>query len=182
MVKVRGVHCVREDASIVACLMGGSLPRRDVGDHEFYCATMLTMFKPWRSGLDLKQQDVAWHTAFASFQFSTRQLQLMDNMNTQYECLDARDDYSAMLRTQAGNMSFSYLADAEDAMLEGDKDRMIDDLCDHEDDYRLAPTGECSRAMLTKIQEIRNRMTDAGWSSQPKDSMHVNIQRVLESM
>ena len=169
LVKIRGVHCVREDASIVACLMGGSLPRRDVGDQEFYCATMLTLFKPWRTGLDLKQYETSWKAAFASFEFTARQLQLMDNMNTQYECLDARDDYSAMLQAQAGGVSFSHLADAEEATLEGDKDRMIDDLCDHEDDYRLVPSGYRSRAMLTKIEEIRKRMSDAGWSSQPKD-------------
>ena len=168
LVNIRGVHCVRENALIVACLMGGSLPRRDVGDQEFYCATMLTLFKPWRSGLDLKHREVNWNTAFASFDFTIRQRQLMDNMNTQYECLDARDDYSTMLQTQMG-VSFPHSPEVEEATLEGDKDRMIDDLCDHEDDYRLAPTGYRSRAMLTKIDEIRNRMTDAGWSSQPKD-------------
>ena len=168
LAKIRGVHCVREDASIVACLMGGSLPRRDVGDQEFYCATMLTLFKPWRTGLDLKQREVSWKAAFTSFQFNGRQMQLMDNMNTQYECLDARDDYSALLRTQAAGTSFSNLADAEDATLEGDKDRMIDDVCDHEDDYRLAPTGYRSRAMLTKVKEIRQRLDEAGWSSEPQ--------------
>ena len=168
LVKIRGVHCVREDASIVACLMGGSLPRRDVGDQEFYCATMLTLFKPWRTGLDLKQREVSWKAAFTSFQFNGHQMQLMDNMNTQYECLDARDDYSVLLRAQAGGTSFSHLADAEEATLEGDKDRMIDDVCDHEDDYRLAPTGYRSWAMLTKVEEIRQRLSDAGWSSEPK--------------
>ena len=37
--------------------VGPTLPRCDQGDHEFYCSVMLTLFKPWRSGLELKTQE-----------------------------------------------------------------------------------------------------------------------------
>ena len=36
--------------TIVPNILGGALPRSDSGDREFYCMTMLTSFKPWRSG------------------------------------------------------------------------------------------------------------------------------------
>jgi hypothetical protein len=37
--------------------LGGSLPRRDRGDREYHCATMLALFKPWRKLEDLKDND-----------------------------------------------------------------------------------------------------------------------------
>ncbi|KAG6846201.1 hypothetical protein H0H93_015468, partial [Arthromyces matolae] len=62
-------------------LVGPPLPRRDGGDREFYCAAMLTLFKPWRSGLDLKADDKSWDTAFSNHVFSKRHTSLMNNMN-----------------------------------------------------------------------------------------------------
>ncbi|EJD37257.1 hypothetical protein AURDEDRAFT_43058, partial [Auricularia subglabra TFB-10046 SS5] len=90
-------HCVCLDnqrACIIPNFVGGPLPRRDVGDREYYCCTMLTLFKPWRSGIDLKDHTTTWDLAFDSHVFSVRQLQIMDNFNLKYECLDARDDHS----------------------------------------------------------------------------------------
>jgi len=43
---------------------GGSLPRCDRGDREYYCATMLMLFKPWRHGKNLKDDDQSWDEAF----------------------------------------------------------------------------------------------------------------------
>ena len=40
------VHCTEED-NIVPNFLGGSLPRCDQGDREYYCLMMLTLFKPW---------------------------------------------------------------------------------------------------------------------------------------
>ena len=34
--------------------LGGPLPYKDKGDPEFYCLTMLTLFKSWREASDLK--------------------------------------------------------------------------------------------------------------------------------
>ncbi|KZW03467.1 hypothetical protein EXIGLDRAFT_600391, partial [Exidia glandulosa HHB12029] len=78
---------------IVPNFVGGALPRRDSGDREYYCATMLTFFKPWRSGLCLKLPNQSWESAFESHTFAQRQIDIMDNFNLRYECLDARDDY-----------------------------------------------------------------------------------------
>ena len=40
----------------VVNFIGCTLPRCDQGDREYYCLTMLALFKPWRTGLDLKQE------------------------------------------------------------------------------------------------------------------------------
>ncbi|KAH9899679.1 hypothetical protein C8Q73DRAFT_625331, partial [Cubamyces lactineus] len=80
---------------------GGNLPRRDRGDREFYCAAMLTMFAPrgWRKGQDLLKDHGSWSSAFEATQFPEEYVQVMNNMNVLYECTDARDDYSAQLRS-----------------------------------------------------------------------------------
>ena len=44
--------CSKNNAKIPN-LLGKPLPRSDKGNYENYCATMLTLFKPWRSGKDL---------------------------------------------------------------------------------------------------------------------------------
>ena len=87
--------------------IGHILPRSDQGDREFYCLTMLSLFKPWRSGLDLKPANLSWDQMFLSYVFTPRQQQLMNNFNIKYECLDARDDYHAQMA--AGNQNWPVL-------------------------------------------------------------------------
>ncbi|KDQ26269.1 hypothetical protein PLEOSDRAFT_1010223, partial [Pleurotus ostreatus PC15] len=77
--------------------MGGSLPRSDQGDREYYCASMLALFKPWRLPTDIKNEDQSWDEAFTAYIFTPRQVQIMKNMNLRYECLDERDDHKAVL-------------------------------------------------------------------------------------
>ncbi|KAJ2914762.1 hypothetical protein MD484_g5658, partial [Candolleomyces efflorescens] len=72
--------------------------RKDKGDREYYCMTMLTLFKPWRTGIDLKASHDSWDTAFRRHTFSPREEQLMSNFNIRYECYDARDDFAATYR------------------------------------------------------------------------------------
>jgi hypothetical protein len=59
---------------------------------------MLTLFKPWRSGIDLKAKDYSWDETFNDHQFTSRQQELLSYFNIRYECNDARDDYSAQLK------------------------------------------------------------------------------------
>jgi hypothetical protein len=75
--------------------VGGSLPRRDKGNRDEYCMTMLTLFKPWRNGKDLKDTDESWDDQFSRYTFTDRQVDIMKYFNVRYECNDARDDYSA---------------------------------------------------------------------------------------
>ncbi|KAI0351469.1 hypothetical protein OH77DRAFT_1411094, partial [Trametes cingulata] len=48
------VKLVDESEPYVPNFISGSMPRRDTGNREQYCLTMLTLFKPWRSGKDLR--------------------------------------------------------------------------------------------------------------------------------
>jgi hypothetical protein len=80
--------------------IGGPLPRCDQGDFEYYCHTMLTLFKPWRSCCDLKDKDQTWEEAFTLFEFKEVDWKIMNNFNLRYECLDERDDYHAILKKQ----------------------------------------------------------------------------------
>ncbi|PBK87469.1 hypothetical protein ARMGADRAFT_907344, partial [Armillaria gallica] len=79
--------------NVIPNFIGGILPRRDSGDREYYCSAMLALFKPWRNGSDLKTKSESWHEAFSRHNFSAREMQLMDNFNLRYECLDERDDF-----------------------------------------------------------------------------------------
>jgi len=61
--------------------IGQTLPQCDQGDCEYYCSTMLTLFKPWRSGLDLKDGKSSWDETFLTQTFSAHHIELMKNMN-----------------------------------------------------------------------------------------------------
>ncbi len=80
--------------------VGGSLPRPDRGDREKYCLTMLVFFRPggWRSASDLLNGYSTFSESFAVTAFAHEHVQIMKNMNLLYECLDARDDFSAQRR------------------------------------------------------------------------------------
>ena len=56
---------------------------------------MLTLFKLWRTGSDLKTDGQDWSYAFENHEFSNQHKDLMKNFNLRYECLDARDDFHA---------------------------------------------------------------------------------------
>jgi len=93
-----GTCCVQKSSAKVPTFIGAILPHCDQGDREYYCSTMLALFKPWRSGLELKAQDQSWDESFLSYKFNQRQRELMENFNIKYECLDAQDDFHAQLR------------------------------------------------------------------------------------
>ncbi|EIW60992.1 uncharacterized protein TRAVEDRAFT_76230, partial [Trametes versicolor FP-101664 SS1] len=127
--------CMLPDAhKFVLNFCGPVLPRRDSGDREMYCATMLTFFCPggWRSGEDLVCNDNSWSVIFDSTVFSDDHLRIMNNMNVLYECLDARDDYSALRRSEQfnGGMNVDGKGYGIDDSLLGDVDvdNMMDDM------------------------------------------------------
>src|ERR1700683_1877214 len=91
---------ISKSKNLIPNFAGGSLPRCDRGDREYYCATMLTLFKPWRNGKNLKEDDQSLDEAFITYKFTPRQTELMRFFNIHYECNDARDDYSKLLKQQ----------------------------------------------------------------------------------
>ncbi|KNZ75885.1 hypothetical protein J132_00898 [Termitomyces sp. J132] len=60
---------------------------------------MLTLFKLWHSGTDLRSKDTTWDTAFSEYGFSHAQCTLMSNMNIKYKCMDAHDDFYAQMKS-----------------------------------------------------------------------------------
>ncbi|KAL1671615.1 hypothetical protein EV122DRAFT_192461, partial [Schizophyllum commune] len=107
---------------VVPNFVGGAIPRSDQGDREYYCATMLTLFAPWRRGRDLKSESSSWDTAFKNYNFNVRQRQLIENFNLRYECADARDDFHNELkkkkRAAAINLPIEEDADLEDDVVQ----------------------------------------------------------------
>ena len=84
--------------------VGQTLPCCDQGDHEYYRSVMLTFFKPWRTGLDLKDGENSWDETFLSYTFLPHHIELMKNMNIWYECLDSRDDFHAQMKKGATSL------------------------------------------------------------------------------
>lgn len=100
---------------------GTPLPRRDAGDMDYYACSMLTLFKPWRSGQSLKTEKQNWQEAFDDHKFSVRQNQLMDNFQIRYECLDGRDVFHAQMKARAANQSIpAYLLNSAEGELAND--------------------------------------------------------------
>jgi hypothetical protein len=96
--KTHKIHFDERKKTVVPNFVNDSLPRCDRGDREYYCATMLTLFKPWRSGKDLKDENYSWDETFNDHEFTARQLEMLKYFNIRYECNNARDDYSAQLK------------------------------------------------------------------------------------
>jgi hypothetical protein len=92
-----GVRYIVNNATRIPNFVGANLLRCDQGDREYYCSTMLALFKPWRQGTDLKGADKLWDEEFNDHSFSEEQRRYMHNFNLRYECLDARDDYRAKM-------------------------------------------------------------------------------------
>ena len=70
-----------DNIKTVSNLIGPPLPQRDQGDHEYYCSTMLTFFKPWHTGNDLKKLNTTWDEEFSKYKFTAQQNQFMQNFN-----------------------------------------------------------------------------------------------------
>jgi hypothetical protein len=168
--------------------IGGNLPRCNRGDREYYCATMLTLFKPWRNGKDLKEKDYSWDETFANYNFTEDQIQLMHNFNVPYECQDARHDFSNQLKKQntSDNLQTSWMSIAGE-MLELEH-------ADHNDEYgngeyienpdgiidrynKLSKRGE---TLLAEMIEAENIIQDSGWLDKSPDGINVTPQNSIQ--
>ena len=76
-----GTRCRPIGKDMIPNFVGPTLPRCDQGDREYYCSVMLTLFKPWRSGLELKTREQSWDDAFSTHEFSAKQMDIMKNLN-----------------------------------------------------------------------------------------------------
>ena len=162
------VKCIPSRSNtFILNFIGGTLPRRDQGDFEYYCCTMLTLFKPWRNGKDLKNINQTWAEAFASYEFKTESNRTMNNFNLRYECLDERDDYHAILKRQS-SMNHKQSLALNQVDIDDDCDFGITSNLDH--DYGnpniLGPT---TIKKAKQMIEIETMMNQAGWLEQSEN-------------
>jgi len=66
---------------VVQSFIPNTLPRSDHGDCEYYCYTILTMFKLWCIGNDLKSDTESWDKSFTSHEFTKDQSEKMKYIN-----------------------------------------------------------------------------------------------------
>ncbi len=105
--ETHGLQLHKVDLKKIPNFIGATLPRKDQSDRNYYCLTMLALFKPWRRGSNLKSNEsVFWHKAF-QYSFSVEHVTLIQNFHIKYECLDARDDYRAQLAKEGPGMLVS---------------------------------------------------------------------------
>ncbi len=175
-------HVVQFDPKkkyFVPNFVGGTLPRRDRGDREYYCMTMLSLFKPWRSGKDIKSEEYSWDETFIDHKFTEHQLKLMENFNLRYECNDARDDFSAQLK-QGKHVDGAFPQwMSPDGMEEIDDYCCGDDFGDveaHEDeDYgvnKYSTLGPKGMKLKAQMDAAECSVRDAGWLDDSPDGIN----------
>ena len=151
--------------------VGNTLPHHDQGDREYYCSAMLALFKPWRSGLDLRRESESWDEAFLSQEFSSRQLEVMKNMNIRYECLDARDDFHAQMKK--GATSMPAWAEAGTEVIDDLDQIAINDIINIPttlDEYLISPIMGKSERMRTELMtDVRRMLLSLGWTNRNSD-------------
>jgi len=130
---------------------------------------MLTLFKPWRSGLDLKTKFNSWDETFISHGFSIRQLELMKNMNIRYECLDARDDFHAELKKGATSTSEMPSWIESDTGILNDLDQMaVEDAINRPtlfDEFSVSPIpGKREKSCTGLMTDMRRMLLSLGWT------------------
>ena len=146
--------------SVVPNFLGGTLPRSDEGDREFYCATMLTIFKPWRNAAELKAGDQTWDDAFCGYSFPDKESELIRNLNLRYECLDARDDFHAEMNKKVN--AVRKMHEFEDGGSES-SDSDEDDYARELDIFGLETVGKATRSRREQMDEIEAIMKRVGW-------------------
>jgi Helitron helicase-like domain at N-terminus/PIF1-like helicase len=162
--------------------VGRLLPRADRGDREFYCATMLTLFKPWRNGTHLKDSNKSWDDSFMSHAFTERQAELMGNFNLRYECLDARDDFTAKKK----DFPLPWALD-RDGVHELESDNIIDETQEEQSDAILQDSfpvlGKATRARSENMLQCEQIAETSGWLDKsidgliPIENINVNINK-----
>jgi hypothetical protein len=171
---------------IIPNFIGGSLPRADKGDRSFYCTTMLTLFKPWRSPADLKDEISTWDQTFKEYDFTNRQSELMKNFNVRYECNDARDDhYAAMKKKLAeadsgkdrstGHPILGHFDDMKDDLDNSDYGLEEDDFSDEDEEK-----GPKTARLLKEAGEMEGILSECGWLRESIDGLpYVDTDRLL---
>ena len=84
--------------------MGSWFPRNDrAGERELYCASMLTLLKPWSDLAHLKQDTQHFEQAFVEFVGTAlkKTLDIIENIQYYYECYDGAKRRQEMQAAEA---------------------------------------------------------------------------------
>ena len=154
-------------------LIGPPLPRRDQGDREYYCSTMLTFFKPWRTGNDLKESNTTWDEEFNKYKFTAQQNQLMQNFNIRYECLDARDDYRAQMKKGVDPLFVGSWENATDNVEDTNNPSLNADIEFDDDPQDLQNIGNAQILRMKNIAQINQILNETGWNKEILKSDYV---------
>ena len=147
---------------VVPNFIGGVLPRPDQGDREFYCATMLTIFKPWRNAGHLKTVEQTWNEAFTGCSFPSRESELINNLNLRYECLDARDDFRAEMNKKVNEAQRGrYFDDSGSESSESGED----DYAQEGHVFGIETVGRVTRSRRDQMDEMESILNRGGWMS-----------------
>ncbi|KDR71671.1 hypothetical protein GALMADRAFT_74603, partial [Galerina marginata CBS 339.88] len=165
-------HYIVNHQKRIPNFVGATLPRCDLGDRNYYCSTMLTLFKPWRKGHDLKpNESESWDECFNSHNFTSQQEKLMKNFNIKYECLDARDDYRAQLKKGANKFFIGSweLLQEEDAEEISSGNIVPDPNIEYDDlPYDPNANGKNHILHLKNLSMVRMIMENLGWTNPQK--------------
>lgn len=169
-----GVRYVKDNLRRVPTFLGANLPRCDQGDREYYCSTMLTLFKPWRCGIDLRNVDQSWDMAFNEFDFTKIQTRYMRNFNVRYECLDARDDYRAQMKKDI-TVTGSWVND--DGLEVDDEFHDINppDLQLDDTPYQPLESGPINKKRAQEMNYVKRLMSGMGWTDPIEDNPNLSM-------
>jgi hypothetical protein len=165
------IQCKYLSEFVVPNFIGGTLPRCDQGDHEYYCSTMLTLFKPWRTGHDLKGAEETWEQAFNKYIFSPAQKNLMSNFNLRYECLDARDDYSAQMKDNNKDDN-RFWESSESNPLDQEYTGWKDNDEELNEDMYLTGSSRQNDAKEEEMRLVEQIVAGAGWLDKSPDGIN----------
>ncbi|KAJ3537079.1 hypothetical protein NMY22_g5748 [Coprinellus aureogranulatus] len=137
---------------------------------------MLTLFKPWRTGRDLRYQDQTWSQAYQAYEFPSRYKSIIQNINLRYECLDARDDYRAQMKNGVHpEMGFAGGFDhdpQEDVDIAPEWTWMQETPAVYLDagDEVASKLSKNEQRKLDSMKEIAALLQDIGWDKPPAES------------
>src|ERR1700677_4584312 len=148
---------------------------------------MLTLFVPWRTGKDLKKEDQIWDESFVDYKFNQCQKDIMKYFNIRYECLDARDDYSAEMKKKKQDNQYSRWGSNPNGF--DDRDDNYGDNCEtniqpetDEDIFGLTVPGQAETRRRAKMREMEEILKNAGWlDSSPDGKPDVGDLQPIES-
>jgi len=167
-----GLQLHKEDPKKIPNFIGATLPRKDQGDRNYYCLTMLALFKPWRKGSDLKSNiSISWHEAFEHHSFSEEHISLIQNFHIKYECLDARDDYRAQLSKEGPGMFLSSWDNEEGGEYDTEPTAIPEAACfDQGDTPSFLQEGSSYRKRKEQRLTMRRLLASVGWTKENKES------------